>query len=223
MSRYISEFIGTAILVFMGVGSAVIAGKLIGNMGIAFSFGLTLMFLIYALGPVSGCHVNPAVSLGMFFSGKQELKDTIAYIIFQLLGGILGAYMVYWIATGKGDFNLAQGFAVTGFMEHSPERYSLFSGSLVEIFTTAILVFVVLATTSGRFALGHAGLAIGATLAAIHFVSLPVTNTSANIARSLGTAFLVGGWAISQLWMFAVAHIIAAVIAVAFYKIIYCE
>lgn len=219
-SRYLSEFFGTAILVFVSICSAVIAGKSIGHMGIAFTFGLTLMFLVYALGPVSGCHVNPAVSIGMFFSGKQSLKDTLAYIVFQLLGGILGGYMVHWIVMGKGiDLSLA----ATGFMDHSPEHYSLYAGCLMEVFMTGILVFVVLATTSGRFASGFAGLAIGGALTAIHLASLPVTNTSVNLARSLGTAIFAGHWAMEQLMWFAAAHIIAALVAVVLYRILYCN
>ncbi len=221
-SRYLSEFLGTAILVFVSICSAVIAGKSIGNMGIAFTFGLTLMFLIYTLGPISGCHVNPAVSLGMFFSGKQSFRDTFAYIIFQLLGGILGGYMVYWIAMGKGDFSLAQGFAANGFMDQSPGQYSLYAGCLVEIFMTAILVFVVLATTSSRFAQGFAGLAVGSTLTAIHLASIPVTNTSVNLARSLGTALFAGHTALEQLIWFAGCHGVAVLVAVILHKLIYC-
>lgn len=221
-SRYLSEFVGTAILVFVSICSAVIAGKAIGIMGIAFTFGLTLMFLAYAIGPVSGCHVNPAVSLGMLFAGKMNFKDTVAYIICQFLGGILGGYMVYWIAMGKGDFSLAHGFAANGFADHSPEQYSLYAGCLVEVFMTAILVFVVLTTTSARFAAGFGGLAVGGTLTAIHLASIPVTNTSVNLARSLGTAIFAGQWAIDQLVWFAGAHIIAALVAVVLHKLIYC-
>jgi aquaporin Z len=222
-SRYLSELFGTAILILVGVGSAVISGKLIGAVGIAFAFGLTLMLLAYSLGPVSGCHINPAVTLGMLFTGKIGLKDSIFYIISQLVGGVAGGYLVYLIATGKADFSLTQGFASNGFMDHSPEKYSILSCGLVEMLITAILIFVVLSTTTAGFAKGFGGLAVGGTLTAIHFVSIPVSNTSANIARSLGSAFFEGGWAIEQLWLFAIAHVLAAILAVIMYKIIYCE
>lgn len=222
-SRYFVEFIGTTILVLMGIGSAVLAGKTIGILGIGLAFGLTLMALVYAIGPISGCHVNPAVSLAMFFNGELSLKDTLFYIIAQLMGGIVGAYLVYLLATGKADFSIANGFAANGFAEHSPEKYSLYSVGLVEVLMTTILLLVVLASGYGSFTPGFAGIAIGGTLVAIHLVSLNVSNTSVNFARSLGSAVIAGDWAIHQLWLFASAHVIAAVLAVILFKMMFCR
>lgn len=223
LSKYFAEFMGTAILVLMGVGSAVIAGKTIGILGIGLSFGLTLMVLVYALGPVSGCHINPAVTLAMLFSGKTSFKDAFFYIISQLLGGLFGAYLVYLVAMGKADFNLASGFAANGFAEYSPEKYSMHAVAIVEMLMTTVLVLVVFAVGHSDFPKAAAGLAVGGTLIATHMVSVPVSNTSVNFARSLGSAYFSGDWAMHQLWVFGAAQFVAAVVAPVLHRLMFCH
>ncbi len=218
ISRYFSEFFGTAILVMMGVGSAVMAGPAIGALGIGLSFGLTLMFLVYMIGPKSGCHINPAVTLMMFFTGHTKFMDAIFYIIAQLAGGIAGGYVVYMIATGKADFSLTAGFASNGFAEHSPAGYSMHAVMLVEFVMTSMLLLAVASTLNKDFPAGFAGLVIGLVLVAIHLVSVPVSNTSVNVARSLASAYFEGGWALQQLWVFAAAQAAAAIFVAAIHK-----
>ncbi|AIK96964.1 hypothetical protein ID47_09845 [Candidatus Paracaedibacter acanthamoebae] len=213
-----SEFLGTGILVLMGVGSAVIADGSIGALGIGLAFGLTLMFLVYAIGPKSGCHINPAVTLTMLFTGHIKLVDAFLYMVMQLLGGIAGAYIVYLIATGKADFNMVVGFASNGFANHSPGGYSMEAVMLTEFLMTSILLMAIVSTVRPGFPLGSSGLVIGLVLAAIHLVSVPISNTSVNFARSLGTAVIEKGWAMEQLWVFAVAQAAAAIFVGAMYR-----
>ncbi|MBX3486737.1 MAG: aquaporin [Candidatus Paracaedibacteraceae bacterium] len=218
VSRYGAEFLGAGILVMMGVGSAVFAGPSIGALGIGLTFGLTLMFLIYMIGTKSGCHINPAVTLMMFLTGHTKLIDAIFYIIAQLAGGIVGAYAIYMVAMGKAEFSLAAGFASNGFAEHSPAGYSMHAVMLVEFLMTSVLLMAVASTLNKDFPAGFSGLVVGLVLVAIHLVSLPVSNTSVNVARSLGSAFIEGGWAMQQLWVFAVAQAAAAVFVAALHK-----
>ena len=222
-TRYLSEFIGTCLLVLMGCGCAVLAGGDVGFVGVAFAFGTTLLFLAYCLGPVSGCHLNPAVTLCLAFSKKFPSSDVVGYIVAQCLGAILGGFVVYLIASGKAGFDIHQGFALNGFAEHSPKGYSMISCLVTEVVMTAVLLFVILSTTHKSFPSQFTGITVGFTLMAIHLVSIPVTNTSVNIARSLGTAVFHGGWAIEQLWLFAVAHIIAVVLALVVHKCCCCK
>ncbi|MBW8309150.1 MAG: aquaporin [Candidatus Paracaedibacteraceae bacterium] len=210
LSRYIAEFLGTGILIIMGVGSAVIADGSIGALGIGLAFGLTLMFLVYAIGPKSGCHINPAVTLTLLCIGHINVKDAILYMVMQILGGIAGAYIVYLIATGKADFNMVAGFASNGFGVHSPAGYSMQAVLLTEFIMTSILLMAVVTTMRPGFPLGFAGVVIGFVLVVIHLVSMPVSNTSVNFARSLGTALIEKGWTIEQLWVFAIAQAAAA-------------
>lgn len=217
-ARYLSELIGTAVLVLLGCGSAVLAGGSIGLVGISLSFGLALLLLVYAIGPVSGCHVNPAVTLCLAFSGRFPRCHVAPYIVAQLVGATLGGFILYSIASGKTGFSLANGFALNGFGAHSPEGYDLVACLITEIVMTTLLLFVVLSTTKSYFANGFAGVAVGLTLAVIHLVSIPVTNTSVNLARSFGVAVVHGGWAIHQLWLFAVAQITAVLLAVVLHK-----
>lgn len=221
-TRYTAEMFGTMVLVLMGVGSAVLAGSAIGTLGISLAFGLTLLVLAYAIGPVSGCHVNPAVSIGMLFLGKLDFKDTIFYIIAQLIGAIIGAYLVYYIASGKMDHTVITSLATNGYDDHSPNKYSMLAVGVTETVMTALLLIVVFATTTEKFAAGFGGIAVGVTLVVIHLFSIPVSNASVNFARSLGPAVVEQGIALQQLWLFAAVQLVAVVIAVVLYKIIYC-
>ena len=214
VTRYISEFIGTCLLVLIGCGCAVLSGGDVGFLGIAFSFGLALAVLVFCFGPISGCHLNPAITLCMAFSKKLPFSDVLGYIIAQCLGAILGAFAIYVIATGKAGFDVSQGFALNGFAEHSPKGYDLLSCFLTEAILTAVLLFVALSTTHKEFPAQFTAPALGFTLLTIHLVSLPVTNASVNFARSLGTAVFHGGWALEQLWLFAAAQIVAVAIAI---------
>lgn len=220
MNKYIAEVLGTCLLVLMGCGSAVLAGSQIGLLGIALTFGFTLLFLAYWLGPISGCHLNPAVTLALACSKKSSASEVIPYIIAQIMGGILGGFILLQIAQGNAEFSLASGFACNGFAEHSPGKYSMISCLITEAAMTFVLLMVVIGTTRKEFSAGAIGLTVGITLAAIHLVSIPITNTSVNLARSIGVAVVHGGWALEQLWLFAVAHLIAVVLAVVFSKIL---
>ncbi len=223
VTRYLAELIGTCILVLVGCGSAVLAGGDIGFAGIALSFGFALLLLVYCLGPISGCHLNPAVTLCLAFTRKFPSSNVIGYIIAQCLGAILGAFVVYLIATGKAGFDVHQGFALNGFGEYSPKGYSMVACLITEVVMTALLLFVILASTHTSFPAQFTGIALGFTLTAIHLVSIPVTNTSVNFARSLGVAVFHGGWALEQLWLFAVAQIIAVFLAMGLHCISCCE
>jgi aquaporin Z len=218
--KYIAELIGTMVLVLMGCGSAVIAGYAIGYSGIAFAFGLSVLAMVYAIGTISGCHINPAISISMLVAGKLSVKDTAFYVLFQCVGAIIGAGILYAIASGSPTFNLAaNGLGQNGFDTASPAGYTLASALIAEIVLTFIFVLVVHGSTSERAPKGFAGLAIGLTLVLVHLVAIPIDGTSVNPARSLGPAIFVGGTALSQLWVFIVAPIIGGILAAIVWKI----
>jgi len=220
--RLTAEFIGTLWLVLGGCGSAVLAAAFpalgIGFVGVSFAFGLTVLTMAYAIGHVSGCHLNPAVSLGLYAGGRFPAKDLIPYIIAQVLGAIVGAGILYVIASGHPGFDLAGGFASNGYGEHSPGGYTLVASLVTEFVMTFGFLFVILGSTHGNAPKGFAPIAIGLCLTLIHLISIPVTNTSVNPARSTGPAVFVGGWALGQLWMFWVAPILGAVAAGVVYR-----
>ena len=222
MKRYLAEFFGTFVLVFGGCGAAVLAGDKIGFVGVSFAFGLSLLAMVYTIGPISGCHVNPAVTVGLLLSGKFESKQVAGYVIAQILGAIVAAAVLLMIAEGRnGGYDPAlAGFAANGFGEHSPGNYGLGAAFVAEVVLTFFLVFTVLGATDTSAPVGFAGLAIGLVLTLIHLVGIPVTNTSVNPARSIGPALFVGGWAIRQLWLFIVAPLIGAAVAAVAYQII---
>ena len=216
--RAAAEAIGTFWLVLGGCGSAVLAAGIpdvgIGYMGVAFAFGLTLLTMVFAIGHISGCHINPAVSLGLWSANRFPASDLAPYIIAQVVGGVVAAFVLSLIAGGKPGFDLvASGFAANGYGEHSPHGYSLFSAALCEIVMTYMFLLIIIGSTDKRASAGFAGIAIGLGLTLIHLISIPVTNTSVNPARSTGPALFVGGWALQQLWLFWVAPIIGAVLA----------
>ena len=221
-SKLSAEFIGTFWLVLGGCGSAVLAAGFpevgIGLLGVSLAFGLTVVTGAYALGPVSGGHFNPAVSIGLWTGGRFPAALLLPYIVAQVLGGIVGAGVLYLIASGKADFSLAGGFASNGYDVHSPGGYSMVAALVCEVVMTFMFLIVILGTTHKRAPVGFAGLAIGLGLTLIHLISIPVTNTSVNPARSTGTAIFVGGWALQQLWLFWVAPIVGAAIAGVTYK-----
>lgn len=223
LNRYFAEFFGTLLLVLFGCGSAVLAGGDIGFLGVSLTFGLTLLFLIYCIGPVSGCHVNPAVTLCLAAANKFPKADIAGYVVAQLIGAAVGGYVLYMIASGLPGFDIAKGFALNGFAEHSPRKFGMIACLITEVFMTATLLYAILCSTKSYYANGFAGVAIGLTLAGIHMVSIPVTNTSVNLARSFGVAVVHGGWALEQLWLFAVAHLIAIVVAVVAFKLTHCD
>lgn len=220
MGKYLSEVLGTCLLVLFGCGSAVLAGGHIGLVGVALSFGFALLMLTYWLEPISGCHLNPAVTLVLAFSKKFPMRDIVPYIIAQLVGGILGGYLLLHIAQGHAHFSVEAGFACNGFGEYSPGGYSELSGLITEVVMTTVLLLAALAIKCKKFSVDASGLFMGVTLASIHLLSLPVTNTSVNIARSLGVAVIHGGWAMQQLWLFGVAQLLAVVIAVVIFKVL---
>ena len=212
--KYIAEFIGTFVLVFMGCGSAVIAGKFIGFMGIAFAFGLSVLVMVYAIGGISGCHINPAISISMLASGKMKLQDTVIYVVVQCMGAVVAAALLYSIAIGRPGYSLAvNGLGQNGYGEASPGGFSMTSGFIAEVVLTFIFLLVIYGSTSERAPKGFAGLSIGLSLVLIHLVGIPITGTSVNPARSLGPAIMVGGTALNQLWMFWVAPIIGGLLA----------
>ncbi|MET0372340.1 MAG: aquaporin Z [Sphingobium sp.] len=212
LKRLVAELVGTAWLVLGGCGSAVLAAGFpdlgIGFVGVSLAFGLTVVTMAYAIGHVSGCHLNPAVSVGLWAGGRFPAKELPAYIAAQVLGGILGAAILYHIASGQPDFSLAGGFASNGFGEHSPGGYAIGAAFLCEVVLTFVFLFIIMGATHGSAPAGFAPLAIGLALTLIHLISIPVTNTSVNPARSTGPALLVGGWAIQQLWLFWLAPIL---------------
>jgi aquaporin Z len=212
-----AELIGTFWLVLGGCGSAVLAAAFpdvgIGLLGVSLAFGLTVVTGAYALGPVSGGHFNPAVSVGLWAGGRFPAAHLLPYIGAQLVGGIVGAGVLYVIASGRADFSLAGGFASNGYGEHSPGGYSFTAGLVSEVVMTFMFLIVILGTTHKRAPVGLAGLAIGLSLTLIHLISIPVTNTSVNPARSTATAFFVQGWAVQQLWLFWVAPVIGGALA----------
>ncbi len=215
--RLAAEFVGTLWLVFGGCGSAVLAAAFpevgIGFLGVALAFGLTVLTMAYAVGHISGCHLNPAVSIGLWAGRRFPARDLAPYIIAQVLGGIAGAGLLYVIAAGGPDFTTAGGFAANGYAEHSPGEYSLVSALLAEILLTFMFLVIILGATDGRAPQGFAPIAIGLGLTLIHLIGIPVTNLSVNPARSTGPALVVGGWALAQLWLFWVAPIVGAALA----------
>jgi aquaporin Z len=212
LKKLAAEFIGTAWLVLGGCGSAVLAAAFpqlgIGFVGVALAFGLTLLTMAYAIGHVSGCHLNPAVSVGLWAGGRFKASELPGYIIAQVLGAIVGAGVLYLIASGKADFSTAGGFASNGYGEHSPGGYSLVACLACEVAMTFAFLFVIMGVTHGQAPRGFAPLAIGLCLTLIHLISIPVTNTSVNPARSTGPALFVGGWALGQLWLFWLAPLV---------------
>jgi len=213
-AKLTAEFLGTFWLVLGGCGSAVLAAAFpqvgIGLLGVSFAFGLTVLTGAYALGPISGGHFNPAVSVGLCAGGRFPAAQLPSYIIAQVLGGIVGAGVLYLIASGKADFSLAGGFASNGYGEHSPGGYTLLASLVTEVVMTFMFLIVILGATHARAPVGFAGMTIGLALTLIHLISIPVTNTSVNPARSTGPALFVGGWALQQLWLFWLAPIAGA-------------
>ncbi len=216
-----AEFIGTFWLVIGGCGSAVLAASFpdvgIGLLGVSLAFGLTVLTMAFAIGHISGCHLNPAVSIGLWSGGRFSLSELGPYIIAQVAGGIAGAAVLYIIATGKAGFEVG-GFASNGYGEHSPGGYSLIAALVIEVVMTFMFLLIILGATDKRASQKFAPIAIGLGLTLIHLISIPVTNTSVNPARSTGVAFFAGGWAISQLWMFWVAPIVGAILAGVVYR-----
>jgi len=221
MKKLLAEFIGTFWLVLGGCGSAVLAAGFpelgIGFAGVALAFGLTVLTMVFALGHISGAHFNPAVSIGLWAGGRFDKKDLLPYIGAQVLGGIAGATVLYFIATGQKGFEIGN-FAANGFGEHSPGGYGMYAALLTEIVMTFMFLIIILGATHSKAPKGFAGLAIGLALTLIHLISIPVTNTSVNPARSTSQAFFVGDWAMDQLWLFWVAPIIGAILAGIVYK-----
>ena len=217
-----AEFFGTFWLVFGGTGSAVHAAGIpsvgIGYLGVSLAFGLTVLTMVYAVGSISGGHFNPAVSFGLWAGGRFSGKDLLPYIIVQVIGAIVASGVLYLIASGNTDFTLDNGFASNGYGEHSPNGYSMTSALIIEVVLTFIFIFIIMGATDKLAPIGFAGLAIGLTLTLIHLISIPVTNTSVNPARSTGPALFVGGWALSQLWLFWVAPIVGGILGGFTYK-----
>ena len=224
MKKYAAEFFGTFWLVLGGCGSAVLAaafpGVGIGLLGVSLAFGLTVLTMAFAIGHISGCHLNPAVSVGLWAGGRFPAKELPAYIVSQVLGGIVAGAVFYLIASGKAGFELAAGFASNGYGAHSPGGYSLLAALVCEIVMTMMFLLVILGATDKRAPQGFAPIAIGLCLTLIHLISIPVTNTSVNPARSTGVAVFVGDWAIAQLWLFWVAPVVGGTLGAVIYRFI---
>ena len=222
--RATAEFMGTFWLVFGGCGSAVLAAAFpnvgIGLLGVAFAFGLTVLTMAYAIGHVSGCHLNPAVSVGLVVGKRFPASDLLAYVIAQVAGAIVAAGVLFVIASGKAGFDLAGGFASNGYAEHSPGGYSLIACLVAEVVLTFMFLMIILGATDRRAPAGFAPIAIGLGLTLIHLIGIPVTNLSVNPARSTGPALFVGGWAVQQLWLFWLAPIVGAAIAGVAYPVV---
>ncbi|MFC5051499.1 aquaporin Z [Rubritalea spongiae] len=227
MKKYIAESFGTFWLVLGGCGSAVLAAGVpdvgIGYLGVALAFGLTVLTMAFAIGHISGCHLNPAVSIGLMLGGRFDKKDLAPYIVAQLVGAVVAGGVLYVIASGNDAFSLDGGFASNGYGEHSPNGYSLLAGFVCEVVLTMMFLIVILGATDERAPAGLAPIAIGLCLTLIHLISIPVTNTSVNPARSTGVALFAGDWAIKQLWLFWVAPIIGAVLGALVYRVIGCK
>lgn len=225
--KYAAEAIGTFWLTFGGCGSAVLAAAFpelgIGFAGVSLAFGLTVLTMAYAIGHVSGCHLNPAVTVGLFAGGRFPSNQVAPYIIAQVIGGIAGAAVLYVIASGKAGFSLDGGFAANGYGDHSPGGYTVFSALVTEVVMTMMFLFVIMGATHGKAPVGFAPIAIGLCLTLIHLISIPVTNTSVNPARSTGPALFVGGWALAQLWLFWVAPLIGGALGGIVYRWISTE
>lgn len=224
MKKYLAEFIGTFWLVLGGCGSAVLAAAFpevgIGLLGVALAFGLTVLTMAYAIGHISGCHLNPAVSIGLWAGGRFPANQLLPYIAAQVLGAIVAAGVLYLIASGKAGFDVSAGFASNGYGEHSPGGYSLLSALVTEMVMTMMFLLVILGATDARAPSAMAPIAIGLCLTLIHLISIPVTNTSVNPARSTGVAIFAGDWALLQLWLFWLAPIIGAVLGATVYRFI---
>lgn len=223
MNRYLAEVFGTFWLVLGGCGSAVLAATFpdvgIGLLGVSLAFGLTVLTMAFAIGHISGCHLNPAVTVGLWVGGRFDVKEILPYIIAQVIGGILAGGVLYIIASGQNGFDaVASGFASNGYGEHSPGQYSLTAALVTEVVMTAMFLIVIMGATDERAPKGFAPIAIGLCLTLIHLISIPVTNTSVNPARSTGVALYVGDWALSQLWLFWLAPIVGAIIGAWVYK-----
>lgn len=227
VKRSLAECIGTFWLVLGGCGSAVLAATFpevgIGLLGVALAFGLTVLTMAFAIGHISGCHLNPAVSIGLAAGGRFPARELPAYIVAQVIGGIVAAAVLYCIASGKAGFELSSGLASNGYGAHSPGGYSLTAALISEVVMTAMFLLIIMGATDKRAPQGLAPIAIGLALTLIHLISIPVTNTSVNPARSTGPAILVGDWALAQLWLFWVAPIIGAVIGALVYRCIASE
>jgi aquaporin Z len=225
--RCAAEFIGTFWLVFGGCGSAVLAAAFpdvgIGLLGVAFAFGLTVLTMAYAIGHISGCHLNPAVSVGLVAGDRFKPSELLPYVIAQVVGGIAGAAVLYVIASGKVGFTLADGFASNGYDAHSPGGYSLLAGFVAEFVLTFMFLLIILGATDKRAPQGFAPIAIGLGLTLIHLIGIPVTNLSVNPARSTGPAIFVGGWALAQLWLFWIAPILGAAVAGVVYRLVFAS
>jgi aquaporin Z len=218
-TRYVAELIGTMVLVLMGCGSAVIAGYNVGYLGVSFAFGLAVLTMVYAFGGISGCHINPAITISMLIARKIGARDAALYIVFQCIGAIIGAGILYAVATGLPTYNIAvDGLGQNGYGAASPAGYNLTAALIAEIALTFIFVLVVHGSTHERVPKGFAGLAIGLALTLVHIVGIPITATSVNPARSLGPAVFVGGLALEQLWLFWVAPIIGGILAALVWK-----
>ena len=224
MKKYGAEFIGTFWLVLGGCGSAVLAAAFpnvgIGLLGVSLAFGLTLLTMAFAIGHISGCHINPAVSIGLWAGGRFPAKEILPYAIAQVLGGIVAGGVLYLIASGQAGFDLSAGFASNGYGAHSPGGYSLLAALVCEVVMTMMFLLIILGATDKRAPQGFAPIAIGLGLTLIHLISIPVTNTSVNPARSTGVALFVGDWAMGQLWLFWVAPIVGAILGAAVYRFI---
>ncbi|MFZ6820399.1 aquaporin Z [Undibacterium sp. Ji22W] len=224
MKQYGAEFFGTFWLVFGGCGSAVLAagfpGLGIGFVGVSLAFGLTVLTMAYAIGHISGCHLNPAVSVGLWVGGRFPLNQLLPYIVAQVAGGIAAGAILYLIASGAPGFDVSKGFASNGYGMHSPGGYSMMAAFLIEVVLTMFFLIVILGATDKRAPAGFAPIAIGLCLTLIHLISIPVTNTSVNPARSTAVAIFVGDWAVAQLWMFWLAPIVGAVLGATVYRFI---
>jgi len=224
MKKYGAEFFGTFWLVLGGCGSAVLAAAFpkvgIGLLGVALAFGLTVLTMAYAIGHISGCHLNPAVSVGLWAGGRFPANQLLPYIVAQVLGAVVAGGVLYLIASGKAGFDVSAGFASNGYGAHSPGEYSLLAALVTEVVMTMMFLLIILGATDKRAPQGFAPIAIGLGLTLIHLISIPVTNTSVNPARSLGVAVFVGGWAVQQLWLFWVAPIAGALLGAVIYRFI---
>jgi len=227
MKKYVAESFGTFWLVLGGCGSAVLAAGFpdvgIGLLGVSLAFGLTVLTMAYAIGHISGCHLNPAVSIGLWAGGRFPANQLVPYIIAQVIGGAFGAGVLYLIASGQVGFDVSAGFASNVYAEHSPGGYSMMAALIAEVVMTMMFLLVILGATDKRAPAGMAPIAIGLCLTLIHLISIPVTNTSVNPARSTGVALFAGGWALSQLWLFWLAPIVGAVLGATVYKFIGSE
>jgi aquaporin Z len=225
--RATAEFFGTFWLVLGGCGSAVLAAKFpeygIGLLGVSLAFGLTLLTMAFAIGSISGCHINPAVTFGLFAARRFPASEILPYVLAQVLGGVAGAAVLFLIASGRAGFSIAGGFAANGYADHSPGGYSLTAALICEVVMTFFFLLVILGATAKRAPAGFGGIPIGLALTLIHLVSIPVTGTSVNPARSTGPALFVGGWALSQLWLFWIAPILGAIIAGVLYRSVFDE